>query len=233
MVAILSGLANVVMITLPNLLTLYCYSLGFSPSQTGFVGAALGVGALAGSAVTPAVTRWWGFGFVYIAFSLLQAALWPVLLVCHTLLAIAAIGALAGAIDQIVSVAQYTYRGLSIPNHLSARVQGVFRTVIYAGGTAGSLLLGASDQRFGLPVVVWGGTALLSAGGVWSCLSPSICHAPAPAAPTETAAHAQTTDDLTEEDTPNRTVQCVTTPASWGLESQHDRGGEIRSASLR
>lgn len=185
MIALLSGLANLAMAGLPQLLTLYSYALGFSGGQIGFIIGALGTGAFAGALAEPTLVRWLGFGRVYSVLSVLQAVLWPMLLLIHTVLDVAALGMVAGAIDQCISVAQIAYRTGRIPESLQSRVQGLFKWAVYLGMPLGTLAPGLLDQQLGtLTPVVWIGTALLGAVGIWSLLSCSVRCAPPAIAPT-------------------------------------------------
>ncbi len=146
--------------------------LGLDERDFGLFLAVAGVGAIAGSMLSPVATRLLGrttaMGVLEVvaAVAVLAMGIWvgPVVAVVGFALSAAAISAFN---VQIMSMRQAV-----IPERLFGRVQGAYRTVIWGGIPVGSLLGGVLGRWLGLPAVfVIAGVLSLVAGlASWAVL---------------------------------------------------------------
>lgn len=149
-----SAFAAVVFSMTTGIMVLYALqNLGLSERGFGLMLAAGGVGAVAGSMLSPYVTRLLGrtnaMGVTEIAsaLALLGMAVWqdPV---AGTIFFAVSTGSVSMFNVQIMSVRQAI-----IPERLFGRVQGAYRTVIWGGIPLGTVAGGALGAWLGLPAV--------------------------------------------------------------------------------
>ncbi|WP_202879666.1 MFS transporter [Serinicoccus kebangsaanensis] len=143
--------------------------LGLSERAFGLFLAVAGVGAIAGSLLSPLATRLMGRTTSMGVLQLVSAVAVTVMgLWVHPVVAVAGLAVSAGSVTafnvQIMSVRQAI-----IPERLFGRVQGAYRTVIWGGIPVGTLLGGLLGRLLGLPAVfvLTGVGSGLAGLGVW------------------------------------------------------------------
>ncbi len=171
--AVASGLSAVVHTLPQGVLVLFALqNLGLSEGQFGLALAGVGVGAVVGSMLSPAVTRAlgrtnaMGLNQMLSGLAVAMMAFWQ-----HPVAGPALYAVSAGTISMF-NVQVMSTRQALIPGHLFGRVQGAYRTVIWGGIPLGMLAGGGLAAWLGLPAVflVSGvGTCLLG-GYTWSVL---------------------------------------------------------------
>lgn len=168
-----SGLSAMVHSMPQGVLVLFALqNLGLSERGYGLALAGVGVGAIIGSLLSPAVTRVlgrtnaMGLNQVLSGTAVLMMAFWQDPVGGPALYAVS-----AGTISMF-NVQVMSTRQALIPGHLFGRVQGAYRTVIWGGIPLGTLAGGGVAAWLGLPAVFLvsgAGTALLGTY-TWSVL---------------------------------------------------------------
>jgi predicted MFS family arabinose efflux permease len=168
-----SALGAVVHAMTGGILVLFALqNLGLSERGFGLMLAAAGVGAVAGSMLSPSLTRIlgrttaMGVALVVSALATGSMAVWQHPVAGSAAFALSAAGVSAFNV-QVMSVRQAL-----IPDHLFGRVQGAYRTVIWGGIPVGSLAGGALGAWLGLSAVfvVAGVAGVLVGLATWAVL---------------------------------------------------------------
>jgi MFS family permease len=164
-----SGLTAMVHSMPQGVLVLFALqNLGLSEREYGLALAGVGVGAIVGSLLSPAVTRLlgrtnaMGLNQILSGTAVLMMAFWQ-----HPVGA-PALYAVSAATISMFNVQVMSTRQALIPGRLFGRVQGAYRTVIWGGIPLGTLAGGVIASGLGMSavfVVSGAGTALL---GIWT-----------------------------------------------------------------
>lgn len=120
-----------------------------SSAVVGLVLGAGGVGSLVGAALSGMVARRMKMGHIALGVHWIWALLLPLYAIAPNPYALAAITAGAFGITPIFFVTQYSYRLALIPDPLQARVNSVFRLLLFGGQPAGLTLAGLLSQTIG------------------------------------------------------------------------------------
>jgi MFS family permease len=123
--------------------------MGASAVVIGLVLGAGGVGSVVGAVLSGPATKALTFGQIALGVHWIWALLLPLYIIAPNPLALAAITAATYGITPIFFVAQYSYRLSRIPDGLQARVNGVFRMLLYGGQPLGLALAGLLSQTVG------------------------------------------------------------------------------------
>jgi MFS family permease len=141
--------------------------LGLSPGTLGAILVAGGVGRLVGIAISGRAARAVGVGPAISlagALSGLALAALPLALLAQPVVVLALLFVAVGIVDPINNVGQMTVRQSATPDHLRARMNGIFRTIYWGVWPLGNLLGGWAGATLGLVPTIIAGGAFTAAG---------------------------------------------------------------------
>jgi predicted MFS family arabinose efflux permease len=147
--ALITGGVNFVAAALPLLLIVRAKELGASEAQIGLVFSMGGVGAIAGAALGGWVASRLSFGQAIIGSIGVQAALYPLYLLCPSALWLGVVYGLSALFGPIYNVVQFSYRIALIPDGLQGRVNSSFRLFAFMLTPVGAALCGLLLERGG------------------------------------------------------------------------------------
>ncbi len=123
-------------------------SMHATPFMIGLVLAMDGVGSMIGSVLAERFSQQLTLQRVMIVGYWLWAALWFLLLLAHSIIALSVIIAFIYVVLMICDLTQFSYRRLLIPDELQGRVNSVFRLISYSGAPLGLALAGLLLQAY-------------------------------------------------------------------------------------
>lgn len=123
--------------------------MGASAAVIGLVLGAGGIGSVVGAILSGPATKRLTFGQIALGVHWIWALLLPLYVIAPNPLALAAITAATYGVTPIFFVAQYSYRLSRIPDGLQARVNSVFRLLLFGGQPLGLALAGLLSQTVG------------------------------------------------------------------------------------
>lgn len=176
--ALITSGVNFVHAALPLILIVRGKELGAGAAQIGLVFSLGGVGAIVGAALGGAAARRLSFGQAIIGSVAVQAACFPLFLLCRGPLSLGAVYALMMLFGPVYNVVQFTYRIALIPDPLQGRVNSSFRLIAFLLTPVGAALCGLLLERggSGWTVAVFG--ALYAALALAAALDPAVRKAP-------------------------------------------------------
>jgi MFS family permease len=126
-----------------------------STTAIGFIFAAGGVGSCLGAALASPLQKRFGFARVVVWSTWIWALTWLFFAIAPDPLLLGILNGLSFAIVPIYMVAQYSYRLVTVPDHLQGRVNSVFRLVSIGSAPVGLALTGWLLQIIGpIPTVL-------------------------------------------------------------------------------
>lgn len=154
--AFLTGGLNLVGAGMVLIVIVLAKGIGASDGEIGFVFSIGAVGAIVGSLIGGQIQKRFRFGQVIISAVMIQAVVFPLLLIAPSLWVM---GILLGAIwitGPIYNIVQFSYRLSLIPDELQGRVNSTFRLIAFGfqpiGATLSGLLLEKLDARIAVGV---------------------------------------------------------------------------------
>lgn len=131
------------------LVIILAQGMGASAAVIGLVLGAGGIGSVLGAILSGPATKRLTFGQIALGVHWIWALLLPLYVIAPNPLALAAITAATYGVTPIFFVAQYSYRLSRIPDGLQARVNSVFRLLLFGGQPLGLALAGLLSQTVG------------------------------------------------------------------------------------
>jgi predicted MFS family arabinose efflux permease len=178
LMALLTGGMNFVEASVPLLLIVLAQQMGASPAQIGLIFSAGGIGGVLGSVLGGYVQRWFSFGQVIVATTVLQALLFPLYGAGFGLLWLGLVYGLLHFIGPIYNVVQFSHRIALIPPGLEGRVNAGFRFLAHLPSPLGAALCGVMIERTGTGVTLGFFAVVYALLAVAAALSSTIRHTP-------------------------------------------------------
>lgn len=175
--ALITSVLNFIQFATPLLLIVRAKELGASEAQIGLVFSLGGVGAIVGAAVGGVLARRLSFAQAIVGSVALQAALFPLYLLCTGPLSLGLVYGGGMLLGPVYNVVQFSHRIAMIPDGLQGRVNSSFRLIAFMLTPLGAMLCGWLLEHTGSrwTVVVFG--ALYAALAAVTALNPQVRHA--------------------------------------------------------
>ena len=177
--AFLTGMLNFTGSGVTLIVIVLAQAQGASPTATGAIFAAAGVGGVLGALVAPLIQRRFSFGRAIVGLVWGLAVVLFLLTVAVSPLLIGAILALQALIGPSYDTVQFTYRLALIPDALQGRVNSVFRLVALGLSPLGVALTGILLERFGGSTTALVMGTILVAVALLTSFNQQVRHAPA------------------------------------------------------